>query len=126
MDTSLLITFFNHIYENYFFVSGFFSRIFRGFAVDLLADLPDLLTTCTAGQYYYADPENKCMFYQCDDFGRIFHMTCPPGVIWDQSTLVCSGRLNPGDVCEICKWLASMYVCMCVCVCECVCVCVYV
>ena len=46
-------------------------------------------SVCTGEQYYYPDRENKCKFWQCNKFGRIFNMPCAYGLIWDQEDMDC-------------------------------------
>merc|ERR1719305_1090246 len=44
---------------------------------------------CGGSRFYYPDIENKCKFWQCDRFNRIFHMPCAYGLVWNQTEKDC-------------------------------------
>ena len=46
-------------------------------------------SVCDGSRFYYPDIENKCKFWQCDRFNRIFHMPCAYGLVWNQTEKDC-------------------------------------
>ena len=54
--------------------------------------------TCPEGESYTSDPNDICKFYQCDDFGNVYHMNCTAGTKWDDVEKTCVA-MGPGDVC---------------------------
>ena len=71
-------------------VSNKFVSLGKGLKKKLIIlNIDTLSPVCTSENFYFEDMTNRCMFYQCDDHGNIFHMPCPGGLMWDQSDLDC-------------------------------------
>lgn len=50
------------------------------------------ITECSQlpeGTYYGPSCQGCNMFVQCDQFGQLFEMQCPPGLVWDNDLVTC-------------------------------------